>query len=505
MKVYNTLSQNKEELTPLSDKEIKMYVCGPTVYGYIHIGNARAYIAFDVIYRWLKHKGFDVTYVRNLTDVDDKIINRAKEENTTAGDIAKKYIEAFHNDMDVLGVLPPDIEPTATETIPKMLEIIEGLIDKGLAYEADGDVFYRVRSFKDYGKLSKRSIDELEAGARVEVDERKEDPLDFALWKKAKEGEPAWDSLWGKGRPGWHLECSAMSLQYLKRETIDIHGGGHDLIFPHHENEIAQSEGYTGKPFVKYWLHNGFVNIKKEKMAKSVGNIVTIKELEERYKDRLNDLRNSFRMLFLKTHYRSPIDFDDELLTEAEASGDGISEIYKRIAFIIDEAPDINEDKSVELEELSSKLEQTFTSAMDDDFNSSVAISLIFDFIRDLNIFLDDNTNLSRATKGALVNSRNLINKLLLLLGFNFPIEIKLNLPPKIANTYEEFAKKKALGDVDKMLQELLEIRDKAKANKEFSKADQIRDELNAIGIKIEDTPLGPVASPSPEPNYEDE
>ena len=315
IKVYNTLTGKKEEFIPLQPGKVTIYACGVTVYDFSHLGHARGAVAFDLIQRYFRRKGFEVKYVRNFTDVDDKIINRAKEEAITAAEVARKYIDAYQEDMKRLGVGRADVEPKATEHIAEMLEVIKGLLEKGHAYVIDGDVYFRVASFKEYGKLSKRNLEDLKAGARVEVDERKQDPLDFALWKASKPGEPAWNSPWGSGRPGWHIECTAMGFKHLG-ETFDIHAGGKDLIFPHHENEIAQSEAYSGKKFVNYWLHNGFVNINQEKMSKSLGNFFMIRDILNQYDAEV------VRLFLLSTHYRSPIDFSDANLKDARAGLD---------------------------------------------------------------------------------------------------------------------------------------------------------------------------------------
>src|SRR5512136_3124072 len=324
LRVYNTLSGGKEEFVPLRPGKVGMYVCGVTVYDYSHIGHARAYVAFDVILRYLRYLGYDVTYVRNYTDIDDKIIKRANSDGVPFYEISERFIKEFDRDMAELGVEVPDVQPKATEHLAEIISLVTTLIDKGYAYQAGGDVYFCVDKFASYLKLSKRNLEEMQAGARIEVDEKKRHPMDFALWKEAKAGEPFWDSPWGKGRPGWHIECSAMSLKYLG-ETLDIHGGGQDLIFPHHENEIAQSEAATGRPFVRYWLHNGFVNINAEKMSKSLGNFFTIREVLEKYD------REVLRFFLLSAHYRSPLDFSDQNLTEAEA---GMERIYGALAGI---------------------------------------------------------------------------------------------------------------------------------------------------------------------------
>jgi len=481
LKIYNTLSGKKEEFAPRQDGKVSMYVCGPTVYNYIHIGNARAYIAFDAIIRYFRFKGLDVKYVRNLTDVDDKIIKRAAEEKTSTEAITAKYTDAFHKDMEALGVLPPTIEPKATETIVDMIATIEQLVQKNLAYEVDGDVYFSVEKFPGYGKLSKRSIDEMIAGARIEVDERKQNPADFALWKKAKEGEPSWSSPWGNGRPGWHIECSTMSIKYLGM-GFDIHGGGQDLIFPHHENEIAQAEGATGQaPFARYWMHNGFLNIEAEKMAKSVGNVILINDLEKQYEGRLNDLRNHLRMLFLSTHYRSPLNFSEKALEEAGAKVYSIEELLGRITDELNQDPVKNAlDESKKIDEFSTKFRNLFQNDMDNDFNTSRAISRIFDFRKYLNIFLDTRIDkgLSEFEKKALSNTKDTILALSNVLGFDFHNIFSVSGTAKIK--------------LDRAMELLLEEREKARTAKDFSRADEIRKRIEDAGYIIEDTPKGP-------------
>jgi cysteinyl-tRNA synthetase len=388
IKLYNTLTGKKEEFVPLRPGKVTMYACGVTVYDYSHLGHARGAVAFDLIQRYFRRKGFEVTYVRNFTDVDDKIINRAREEGITAAEVAHKYIEAYQEDMSRLGVGRADIEPKATEHIPEMIEVIKGLVEKGNAYAVDGDVYFRVSSFKDYGKLSKRTLDDMKAGARVEVDERKTDPLDFALWKASKPGEPAWESPWGPGRPGWHIECSAMGFKHLG-ETFDIHAGGKDLIFPHHENEIAQSEAYSGRPFVQYWLHNGFVNINAEKMSKSLGNFFTIREILDQFDAEV------VRLFLLSTHYRSPIDFSDANLKDARSGLDRFYRMKEALKKFLagKNPPPIKPEEVIEvvarpLYEKALNLPKAFEEAMDDDFNTAFAIGLVYDLVRDVNKFL---------------------------------------------------------------------------------------------------------------------
>ena len=388
IKLFNTLTGKKEEFIPLHANKIAMYACGVTVYDYSHLGHARGAVAFDLIRRYFRRKGFEMKYVRNFTDVDDKIIKRAKEEGISAAEVAQKYIDAYQEDMKRLGVGKADIEPKATEHIPEMIAVIKGLVQKGYAYVIDGDVYFRVSSFKDYGKLSKRNLDDMQAGARVEVDERKTDPLDFALWKSSKPDEPAWESPWGPGRPGWHIECTAMGFKHLG-ETFDIHAGGKDLIFPHHENEIAQSEAFSGKPFVNYWLHNGFVNINAEKMSKSLGNFFTIREILNQYDAEV------VRLFLLSTHYRSPIDFSDINLKDARAGLDRYYRMKEGLKRFLTgkNPPAVKPEEVIEvvarpLYEKIISFPTAFEESMDDDFNTAFAIGLIYDLVRDVNKYL---------------------------------------------------------------------------------------------------------------------
>ena len=470
LKVYNSLTRQKEEFKPQKGNEVTMYVCGPTVYDLSHIGHARSAVAFDVIYRYLKYKGFDVKYTRNYTDIDDKIINRANKDAVPWNEISERYITAFDEDMAALGVELPTFRPKATATIKEMLNVIQTLINKGFAYVLDGDVYYSVRKFKDYGKLSGKNIEELEAGARVEVDERKEDPLDFALWKASKPGEPWWESPWGKGRPGWHIECSAMSQKFLG-ETIDIHGGGKDLIFPHHENEIAQSEGATGRPFVRYWIHNGFVNIEKEKMSKSLGNILTIRDALGDYSAEV------IRLFLLSSHYRSPIDYSEESLRDAETA---LDRFYKTVERIESNWPDI---KNAPLDKNRGSL-QLFIDAMDDDFNTAYTIGRIFDEVNNANRLMDDaiKSGVDRKLKEVLPVIMAIFREMGKILGvFNKTTEeyfqekkMYLNIPPE---------------EIDK----IIATRTEARKNKDFKKADEIRKSLEEKGILLEDTAKGTI------------
>ncbi|MBJ6801247.1 cysteine--tRNA ligase [Geomonas propionica] len=379
LRVYNTLTGSKEEFVPITPGKVGMYVCGVTVYDHCHIGHARANVVFDMIYRYLQATGLDVTYVRNYTDIDDKIINRANRDGVPYNEISERFIEEFDKDMARLMLQLPTFQPKATEHIGEIIALVERLIEKGYAYQSGSDVFFRVDRFEGYLRLSKRNLEDMQAGARIEVDEKKEHPMDFALWKGAKPGEPFWESPWGQGRPGWHIECSAMSSKFLG-DTFDIHGGGKDLIFPHHENEIAQSEAASGKPFVKYWLHNGFVNINSEKMSKSLGNFFTIKEVLERYDAEV------LRFFLLSAHYRSPIDFSDQNLKESAL---GLERIYKALAGI-DERLAAGTDhpsteESAELNEKCGSIATRFREAMDDDFNTAMALGHVFDLVRSVN------------------------------------------------------------------------------------------------------------------------
>ncbi len=374
LKLYNTLTKQVEEFIPLNPPNVGMYICGPTVYDYFHIGNARTFIMADIIRRYLEYKGYNVKFIMNLTDIDDKIIKKSIEEKIPASEVAKKYSNAFFEDIKRLKIKPATFYPKATDNIDEILRMIKALVDSDTAYNVDGNVFYNVSSFKSYGKLSGKMIDELEAGARVEVMEEKQNPLDFALWKKSKEGEPFWQSEWGNGRPGWHIECSAMSCKHLG-ETFDIHAGGNDLIFPHHENEIAQSEAANKKTFVKYWMHFGFLNINKEKMSKSLGNFFTAREVLEKYS------AEAIRLFFAQAHYRGPVDFSSELL---DASEKGL-EKFKNLQIAIDSALKKNKTGGLNPDFNFNAFEKRFSEAMDEDFNSPQAVAVIFDFVKEVN------------------------------------------------------------------------------------------------------------------------
>ena len=469
IKVHNTLTGKKEEFNPLNGKNVKMYVCGPTVYDDAHIGHARSAVVFDVIRRWLEERGYSVTVVRNYTDIDDKIIKRAKEKNVSWKEVAEKYIKSFEEDMKALNIKEPTYKPRVTEHIPEIIDMIKGLIEKGYAYEADGDVYFSVEKFPHYGKLSKRKKEELLTGARILPGEKKKNPLDFALGKKSKEGEPGWDSPWGKGRPGWHIECSAMSMKYLG-ETMDIHGGGLDLIFPHHENEIAQSESFTGKPFVRYWLHNGFVMVNSEKMSKSLGNFFTVKEILKEFSP------DVLRLFLLSTHYRSPIDFSFERLKESKNA-------LERLKNVIFSKSAIEKLKEGEKEANNtpinlSRYKKEFEEAMDDDFNTAKALGILFELGKEINIRKDKalkKGEISESEKKSLIESISFIEKALKTLGF-------------------KLSKEKSTRDLeDKLIQLLIDVRQELRKEKNFKLADKIRDKLKEFGITLEDLPTGTI------------
>jgi cysteinyl-tRNA synthetase len=462
IKIYNTQSKSKEELIPIEQGKVRMYLCGPTVYDYFHIGNARPFILYDIFRRYLKYRGFDVKFIMNLTDVDDRIIQKSIEDKIPASDVAKKYSDAFFDDLKKLGVERADEYPKATETIPEMITLIEKLIDNGMAYSINGDVFYSVKDFQDYGKLSGKKIDELKSGARVKIDEKKNDPLDFSLWKAAKPGEPAWDSPWGKGRPGWHIECSVMSMKYLG-ESIDIHAGGADLIFPHHENEIAQSEGATGKPFVKYWMHNGFLNIEGEKMSKSLGNFFTAREIMEKYHPA------AIRMFFLLKHYRSPISFSEDRIREAQQALERIVSTMQNIDAELD-AREFN-DSEIVLKESIDDLKQEFLKEMDDDFNTAGAMAKIFDLVKEANLILAKG-KLPESELAALSKIKSTIEEL----------DSFLNI------LYYKESFKSSIAD-DSIIQILIDVRKKLRETKNWDLSDEIRDRLDEIGIVLKDHP----------------
>ncbi|QGY39416.1 cysteine--tRNA ligase [Pseudodesulfovibrio cashew] len=479
MRLYNTLARKKQEFTPLNGNKVSMYVCGITAYDFCHIGHARSSVVFDVLYRYLKYKGYDVTFIRNFTDIDDKIIKRANEVGSEAGAIAEKFINEFYVDMDRLAIERPDVEPKCTEHIPEMIKLTELLIERGHAYAApSGDVYFRVRSFDGYGKLSGRNIDELESGARIAPGEEKEDPLDFTLWKAAKPGEPSWESPWGQGRPGWHLECSAMSEKYAPL-PLDIHGGGQDLSFPHHENEIAQSEAATGKPFANFWVHNGFVQINSEKMSKSLGNFFTIRDILDKF------LPETLRYFLLTMHYRSPLDFSFEALEEAEK---GIKRVYSALGQIGLELEKTKWKKSPFPEELTAELdeiEKHFDEAMEDDMNTAGALGHVFSAMRLAGRVAEDkNLRKSEGGRDLFVRIQEDMKQWGAILGIfeREPVEFLTELRDNRA----------ARAGIDPATVEgFLVARQEARKAKDFQKADDIRNAMTAMGVEVKDTALG--------------
>jgi len=479
LKVYNTMSGKKEEFVPVREGKIGMYVCGITAYDYSHLGHARAAVVFDVIYRYFQYLGFDVMFVRNFTDVDDKIIDRANKEKIGFKDISEKYIGEYRRDMDALGVKRPSAEPKASEHIDGMIDIIEDIIEKGYGYVRDGDVYFSVEKKKDYGKLSGRNLEEMQAGARIEIDERKKNPLDFALWKASKPGEPTWESPWGLGRPGWHIECSVMSKKYLG-DTFDIHGGGEDLVFPHHENEIAQSEAATGKPFAKYWIHNGFVNINKEKMSKSLGNFFTIREILEKFHPEV------VRFFLLSNHYRSPIDFTDKNMSDARSALDRFYTLLRKIDDLEENGQE-NQSVRQKVKELSEKLKTGFKAAMDDDFNTAKALGEVFEAVRLSNQVLDsmkrETEKISRNDFSPLSEAFQDISTVLgifhLKAGEWFQDTVTADVGQKDASL--------SPAEIENMIEE----RNTARREKDWKRADELRDKLHQMGIILEDTDKG--------------
>jgi len=478
MRIYNTLTRKKEEFVPRQAGQVTIYVCGPTTYNYIHLGNARPIVFFDTMRRYFKYRGFNVLFVQNFTDIDDKIINKARKEGDDPLALSERYIDEYFKDADVLNVLRADIHPKVSGHIKEIIELVEILVSKSFAYAVDGDVYYNVRKFADYGKLSGRTFEDMQAGARVEVDVRKKDPLDFALWKSAKPGEPAWDSPWGKGRPGWHIECSAMALKYLGF-NFDIHGGGFDLIFPHHENEIAQTEAATEQKSARYWMHNGFITVNQEKMSKSIGNFFLVRDILSKFPPEV------VRFYLLGTHYRSPLDFDDEKLAAAQR---GLERIKTSLR-LLDEAVTDRESDEVSRPDpmLAARLEEIrleFEKAMDDDFNTALAIGLMFDLAREVNSYLQrtDFPNLAERI-AALQKARQLFTRCNSVLGI-----WKTSASGEIILEDKDTAKESLVEDLVNLI---IEIRQAARQNKDWSTADRLRDRLKELGIVLEDTPDG--------------
>ena len=458
--LYNDLTRRKEPFVPVKEGHVGFYSCGPTVYDYFHIGNARPFIVFDVLRRYLEYIGYTVTFVQNFTDIEDKMIARANREGITVRQLADRFIEEYYRDADALGVRRATHNPLATEHMDEIIHLVSTLIEKGHAYEVDGDVFFNVGSFPKYGSLSKQSIEELQSGARIEVNERKHHPLDFALWKSKKEGEPSWPSPWGEGRPGWHIECSAMSMRYLG-DTLDIHSGGTDLTFPHHENEIAQAEAATGKPFARYWIHNGYLLIDKEKMSKSLGNFLTARAALEKYPGR------AIRFFMLSAHYRSPINFSEDSLLQAKSAMERLDNCWSDLRYAIDNRKKADGSGSPEILSAFTALEEKFRAAMDDDFNTAAAIGILFDGVKTVNTYLKENEPLDGKVLDAAVE---FFRRLDSVMGI---------LPAEEAR--EEGT------EIEKLIAE----RNEARKKKDFRRSDEIRDELGARGIILEDTPDG--------------
>lgn len=457
MKIYNTLTRRKEEFIPLKEGQAKIYACGPTVYNFIHIGNARPLCVFDVLRRYLEYRGFQVTFAQNFTDIDDKLIRKANEEGVTVKEVAARYIGEFWTDAKGLGVKEATVHPRATENIDEILSIIGTLVEKGFAYPSGGDVYFRTRKDPGYGKLSHQPIEDLESGARIEVGDAKEDPLDFALWKGAKPGEPAWDSPWGPGRPGWHIECSAMARRYLG-ETIDIHCGGEDLVFPHHENEIAQSECANGAPFARYWMHNGFINVDRRKMSKSLGNFFTVREVAEKFG------YEPIRYLMVASHYRTPINYSIEIMEQCKAALDRLYNCRERLGQVAAAGEgEANEEFLAALDGYRTR----FCTAMDDDLNTADGIGVIFELVRELNTAMDGESPSPGAAKAGLSLLEELTGVLGLLYG------------------------RKEEASLDGEVEALIAARNEARAAKNWAEADRIRDQLKDMGIALKDTPQG--------------
>lgn len=458
IKIYNTLTRKKEDFETLEPGKVRMYVCGPTVYNKAHVGHAMSALVFDIIRRYLMYRGYDVTFVMNFTDVDDKIILRANQLRVDPFELAEGYIEEYRRQLEQLNVLPATFNPRATQTIPQIIAMVQGLIEKGYAYPANGDVYFRVRRDEDYGRLSGRRVDEMQSGARIEIGEHKEDPLDFALWKAAKPGEPAWDSPWGPGRPGWHIECSAMNLTHLG-EQIDIHGGGNDLIFPHHENEIAQTESFTGKPFARYWVHNGMLQLGGEKMSKSLGNLVTIEEfLREHDADVL-------RLMVLNSGYRNPLTFNDEVIEQTERT---LERLKSALRAALPGAKGLDEESARKLAAQAEETREGFIRAMDDDFNSAVALSHLFELVRAIN-----QARTAGATDANLRVAQGVLRELAGVLG--------LRLREKAEESHA----------ADPLIDLLVEVRTELRKQKLWALSDLVRDRLAALGVILEDSKEG--------------
>ncbi|EDS76553.1 cysteinyl-tRNA synthetase [Clostridium botulinum C str. Eklund] len=459
MKLFNTMTRQKEEFKPIKDGQVSMYVCGPTVYNYFHIGNGRTFLVFDTIRRYFEYRGYKVNFIQNFTDIDDKMIKKANEENITVKELGDRFIQEYYKDADGLNIKRATVNPRATEYMDEIIEFVRDLIDKGYAYEVNGDVYFNTKQFKEYGKLSGQNLDDLQAGARISIDERKKDPMDFAIWKSEKPGEPSWDCPWGKGRPGWHIECSCMAHKLLG-DTIDIHAGGADLVFPHHENEIAQSEARNGKAFAHYWMHSAYLNIDNKKMSKSLNNFFTTREILEKYDAEV------VRLFMLSAHYRTPLNFSNELLQSAKASNERLYNAIGNLERLLDEVKidKITEDEKEYVKNLNSYKEK-YIEKMDDDFNTADAIAVIFDLVKDIN------TNINTESSKELVEySLELIRELGKPLGI---------------------LQKSTILDLNTEIEKLIEQRQQARKDRDWALADKIRDDLKARGIVLEDTPQG--------------
>ncbi|CAG7838892.1 cysteinyl-tRNA synthetase [Clostridium novyi B str. ATCC 27606] len=459
MKLFNTMTRQKEEFKPIKDGEVSMYVCGPTVYNYFHIGNGRTFLVFDTIRRYFEYKGYKVNFIQNFTDIDDKMIKKANEENVTVKELGDRFINEYYKDADGLNIKRATVNPRATEFMDEIISFVKDLIDKGYAYEVDGDVYFSTKKFAEYGKLSGQNLDDLQAGARITVDERKQDPMDFAIWKNEKPGEPSWESPWGKGRPGWHIECSCMAHKLLG-DTIDIHAGGADLVFPHHENEIAQSEARNGKDFANYWMHSAYLNINNKKMSKSLNNFFTTREILERYDAEV------IRLFMLSAHYRTPLNFSDELLESAKASNERLYNSIGNLERLLDE---VKIEKMTEYEKEYIKVlnsyKEKYIEKMDDDFNTADAIAVIFDLIKEINTHVNTDS------------SKELVN-------YSLELIRELGMPLGILQ-------KSTIVDLNAEIEGLIEQRQKARKDRDWALADKIRDDLKARGIVLEDTAQG--------------
>lgn len=460
MKIYNTMTRQKEEFVPIDKNEVKMYSCGPTVYDYFHIGNARPFIIFDTMRRYLEYRGYKVKFVQNFTDIDDKMINRANKEGITVQELGERFIAEYFKDAKALGIREATVHPKATENIDAIIDLVKTLEEKGFAYNVDGDVYFSTKKFREYGKLSKQPLEDLEAGARIDVNEHKRDAMDFALWKKQKEGEPAWESPWGMGRPGWHIECSAMANKFLG-ETIDIHSGGQDLIFPHHENEIAQSECANGKPFANYWMHNGYININNQKMSKSLGNFFTVRDIAKKYDYEI------IRFFMLSAHYRNPVNFSDVLMEQAKSAVERVYTCIGNLKFLLENGEDrpLNEAEQ-ELSRQVDACRQKFIDAMDDDLNTADAIAAIFDIV------YAANTALSNEQKNAVAVVEKALGAIL-----------------ELGGVLGLFQKQEQ--NIDAEIEALIEERNVARKEKNWARADAIRDQLKEMHIELKDTPMG--------------